>query len=499
MTKFFIRSNSKATATLYTRVVRRGMGINWFIATGITVNVEAWEKSQKSTTAQQRYFSTDEGKKVQEQINLVSGIISDNLSKGNITSNNDKHLLDDAINDVINKEAIEAQEKVRVMEQEEKDNRLHQIREYYEDFMQRITSGDRLKKNGEQYRASSIRVWRDFGKYLKEYTPEGMTFEQIDRAFAEGFNKYLRNKGLMTESVNKYVLRYRALCNAAGEDGRNKNGVSFKVWREKVAKDNEKRAEIALSDAEISALYNMQLSGIREQVRDVWCMGFFSGQRVSDYANFNVDNFKTSTHDVKIITLRQVKTGNDVVVPVLDERVDELCKKYDYNFPKLTRRQINLYIKEVLHELSKDVPSLGEWVRTRLTNAEEEKERRYIAMTERIKNGDKLHGEEMKNYREMKVYADEHESGEMLFRRDYAGEVIRQRWELVCSHTARRSAVTSLFDTGLLDTRDIMSISGHTTQKHFEQYIRRGAIQQAERIAEKFKAAKVVNMKRKEA
>ena len=120
-------------------------------------------------------------------------------------------------------------------------------------------------------------------------------------------------------------------------------------------------------------------------------------------------------------------------------------------------------------------------------------------MTERIKNGDKLHGEEMKNYRDMKAYADEHESGEMLFRRDYAGEVIRQRWELVCSHTARRSAVTSLFDTGLLDTRDIMSISGHTTQKHFEQYIRRGAIQQAERIAEKFKAAKVVNIKRKEA
>ena len=65
--------------------------------------------------------------------------------------------------------------------------------------------------------------------------------------------------------------------------------------------------------------------------------------------------------------------------------------------------------------------------------------------------------------------------------------------------TSRRSAVTSLYNTGLFDAKDIMSISGHTTLKNFETYIRRGAIEQAESIAEKFAKAKEVTLKTKEA
>jgi integrase len=179
--------------------------------------------------------------------------------------------------------------------------------------------------------------------------------------------------------------------------------------------------------------------------------------------------------------------------------VYELCEKYDYNFPKITRREVNRYIKEALCKLADDMPSLNEWVTTRLSLLEVQKEKRYQAMRERALKGEKLHGEELKTYNKMNAYADSHGSGEMLFKRDFSGEVIRQRWEMVSSHTSRRSAVTSLYDSGLYDVRDMMSISGHTTQKNFEQYIKRDVIHQAERIAEKFKAAKVVNMKRKEA
>ena len=43
-----------------------------------------------------------------------------------------------------------------------------------------------------------------------------------------------------------------------------------------------------------------------------------------------------------------------------------------------------------------------------------------------------------------------------------------------------------------------MSISGHTTLKNFETYIRRGAVEQAERIAEKAAKAKEVALNAKE-
>ena len=498
MAKFFLRTNqTSGTAVLYTRVARKSYGINWWVNSKIVVDVEAWNKAQKNASALARYFGTEQGKKVQKQMELVSGVISDLFSRGDLTDNNDKHLLDQAIDDVINVDAIEAQEKVKFRKRQEEERQRCVIWKYYDYFVKGIEQGAILKKKGEPYKSGSVEVWKSFGRFLKGYTPQNMTFNEITKRFADGFVIYLQNLGLMPVTVNKYIHTFRALCNAAAVDEVNTNLISVKVWSERSVKDNEKRAEIALSDDEINALYDMPLNGIREQVRDVWCLGFFSGQRVSDYAHFSRDNFKLTKNRVMMIVLQQQKTGNDVVVPVIDDRVNELCAKYDYNFPKVNKRQINRYLKPILRDLSESVPSLQEWVRTPLAVREQALENRYLEMKERVKGGTILHGEERKVYNELKAYADEYGS-DKLYKRDFSGAVIRQRWELVSSHTARRSAVTSLYDTGLFDTRELMSISGHKSERVFENYIKRGAIKQAERIAEKARKAKEIKL-RKEA
>ncbi len=326
-----------------------------------------------------------------------------------------------------------------------------------------------------------------------------MTFDQIDEAFADGFVIYLENLGLMSGTINKQVSCFRRLCNAAAKAGKNRNQVSVSVWQEREVKDKEKRAEIALSDAEIDALYDMSLEGVREKVRDVWMLGFFSGQRVSDYTKFTRDNFVKSENGVGMIALTQKKTGKDVLVPILDGRVYDLCEKYDYRFPKANKRDINRYIKEVLCELAKSVPSLSEIVQTRLTMQEREKEQLFVSFEKRIRSGEKLHGDDLKYYKRMKAYSVSHESGDLLWKRDESGSVVKYKWELVGSHTSRRSAVTSLYNTGLLDAKDIMSISGHDSLKNFEGYIRRGAVEQAERIAAKMAKARELSLTKKEA
>ena len=117
-------------------------------------------------------------------------------------------------------------------------------------------------------------------------------------------------------------------------------------------------------------------------------------------------------------------------------------------------------------------------------------------MRKRIEAGEKLHGEESKRYKRMAQYAEEHESGDMLYRRDNSGAVIRQRWELITCHTSRRSQVTNMYDSGIFDVKDIMSVSGHTTLKNFERYLKRDAVSQAESIAEKARRAKEIKMKK---
>lgn len=84
----------------------------------------------------------------------------------------------------------------------------------------------------------------------------------------------------------------------------------------------------------------------------------------------------------------------------------------------------------------------------------------------------------------MQAYAEEH-NGSPLFMRDDEGNVLMHKYELIVSHTARRSALTNLYKTGKFNNREMMAISGHQSEIVFEKYIKVGASEQADRIYQK--------------
>jgi len=51
----------------------------------------------------------------------------------------------------------------------------------------------------------------------------------------------------------------------------------------------------------------------------------------------------------------------------------------------------------------------------------------------------------------------------------------KKKWELISSHTARRSAATNMYLTGRMTLLEIMNITGHTTERSFFKYIRIGS------------------------
>lgn len=165
--------------------------------------------------------------------------------------------------------------------------------------------------------------------------------------------------------------------------------------------------------------------------------------------------------------------------------------------PPLKRDAINRGIKAACKMLAEKVPTLNEWEVTLLSAKEHNKELWYIDTKKRVEAGEVLHGEESKRYRKCQEYAKEHESGEYLYRRNYKGEVIRQRWEIVTCHTSRRSMITTLHKSGLLSDREIMSISGHSTIKNFERYMKVKKAERATSIYEKFKKAKEIKLSKK--
>lgn len=488
MAKLFLRTTRKSgIAKLYTRVQRNGL--NMIVCTGVSVNIKEWQKAEKSLTAMSKFENTEEGKKVHEQTQEVLQIIDKLFVDGKILSVKDKTVIDQAIKRVVNAEAIAAEQTMLQMENEAEERQRHSVIRYYDQFYEGIHDGKIRHGYNEKYTAGSVKVWQIFGVYLKEFCDEALLFDDITRQFADDFSSFLEKKSLMPETVNKNVNCFRKLCNLAAEEGLNKNAVSLRVWKERTVAQDDKRTELYLTDEELDALYQMPLSGIREQVRDVFFLGYLSCQRFSDYGSLDRSNFKTVIDDVEVIGLKQQKTKRYVEIPIVDERVHELCQKYDYNFPQLDRRHINRYIKLALKELAKTVPSLAEKHPTLLYLKERQSEEYFKELTRRLKAGETLNVNQLNHYGKLKRYADEH-NGSPLWERNAKGEVIRPKYELITSHTARRSGVTNLYKTGLLDTREMMSISGHLSEKVFEKYIKVGTSEQAARIAAKLKNAK---------
>ena len=58
---------------------------------------------------------------------------------------------------------------------------------------------------------------------------------------------------------------------------------------------------------------------------------------------------------------------------------------------------------------------------------------------------------------------------------------------MVTSHTARRSGITNLYLTGLFDTVQMMSISGHKNQRTFFDYIKLSSDEIDDRIMDKLR------------
>lgn len=49
-----------------------------------------------------------------------------------------------------------------------------------------------------------------------------------------------------------------------------------------------------------------------------------------------------------------------VTIPILNENLITICEKYGYNIPKANEQVLNRYIKDILKDLSEQLPSLKE-------------------------------------------------------------------------------------------------------------------------------------------
>lgn len=420
--KAFIRTSKKKTDSVNIRFrLSDGRSVQIFHTSEILVNPSVWDEKEQAIGKRQIYKDkTAFNKSVNDRKALISIVYERESDKSSLTS----EWLDKAIDKELYPEKYKPQIAI--------DTLFKFVDQFIEDAPNR-----KDKNTGRKLTYNNIQQYKATDKHLKEFAKsirkKDFAFDEINQSFYDGFVSYLQNEipdidkdgkaktdengdtilikeSFTANSVGKHIRILKLMLNEATIQGYNTSTYynSFHVF-------TEETDTIYLNESELQKLKDKDFakSPYLDRVRDWFLLLAWTGCRFSDLEKVG----KTDIQD-GFISFRQQKTNTKVTIP-LHPVVLEILEKYDYNLPEpISNQRFNEYIKEVA--------KLAE------INAMES-----ITVTK----GGKLITE------------------------------LHPKWELISSHTGRRSFCTNMYKRGL-PTLMIMSISGHKTEKSFLKYIK---------------------------
>lgn len=278
----------------------------------------------------------------------------------------------------------------------------------FKDFIT-LTVSRKVKRMGDNYRSNYNTLIYHLNRFAEKYDVDIFT-NSVNEAFLDDFISYLEDEDLKQSYIKAMLSLVKSMIRKAGT-----YGYSVDASYDDVSVDDDEPFSVYLSMNEITRIYYFKgLTKAKERIRDLFIVGCLTAMRYSDYSTLTRLNFKGD-----YIDKTTKKTNKRVIIPVHDY-IREIYDKYDGEISKgLSLQHFNRYIKKVMLAVGLVEPITFSYIR--------------------------------------------------------GGSVVtetKEKWELISSHTARRSAATNMYLTGRLKTYEIMSITGHTTEKSFFRYIR---------------------------
>lgn len=414
----------------------------------MNVDVEEWREVCQTERKLENYLNK---KGISKNIGLIDTAIVDLRRHNRLTKEN----IDKSIENIVLAEKREELQRVEDIGKAIEEKKRKDLRNFVVEYIRGIENGEVRTSKKERYAKESIKNWGQFRRvFLGFYDIRPFGWDEIDELLVDRYISYLESLGYMKYTLDKHISLFKTIIGVAERKGLHTNHIACSLLKSPQIREEDKAKKIYLTKDELSALYEMRLDGLNEVVRDVFLIGCYTGMRYSDYGNIEKSNIGYTHKGTRVIRITQEKTKGNVVIPIMDDRLETLLKKYDYNVPKVVDQVLNRYIKEICKELSRAVPSLCKKERTILTLKERRAE------------------EEAKK------------KGEVLYEYDEQGYPIRPRWELVASHTARRSCITNMYLSKKFTVPQMMSISGHKTEAMFYKYVKLSLDEYADTVAD---------------
>lgn len=243
-----------------------------------------------------------------------------------------------------------------------------------------------------------------------------ITFESIDYAFYESFINYmLKDLKHLNNTAGKNIKCLKVFLNYAVDHElttQDYNLKKFKVF-------NDEADTIYLTEKEVMAIYRKEDFEKRLlPVKDIFCFACFTGLRFSDINKLDNTHIKGNYLEIKT-----EKTKDSVRVP-LNDFAKAILNKYKNKFKEkplptgLTNQKTNAYLKEIAEDAE-----ITESIRIEQFNG-----------SNRI-------------------------------------VTIKKKFELVTTHTARRTFVTLTLEKGIR-AEVVMAMTGHRSYRSFQKYVK---------------------------
>jgi integrase len=261
------------------------------------------------------------------------------------------------------------------------------------------------------HRPATLTVYRVVQGHLRDFearTHQRLTLVDFTLTFYEQFNTYLLQARQLTSNTQSKVIKTIKTFLGWATAKGYATSSDFKRFR----RLHEAVAIVALTPAELSALEAWNGPQRLARVRDIFLLGCYSGLRFSDLMNLGPESRvgdKLRVHTMKTRTLLSIP---------LSQQAAAIWQRYQGRLPRISNQKLNAYIKELCQ-------SAGLATEVRIT---------------------KMRG----GVREEAVYP---------------------KWQLISCHTARRTFVTLSLQRGVRP-EVLMPVTGHTSLRTFQRYIR---------------------------
>ena len=300
---------------------------------------------------------------------------------------------------------------------------LEQKTEYLKDLIKAYQTEMKTKINPKTGKPISHLTIKSFSttlmrlKKFEEYKNKRFSISDVDLTFKNDFVKYESEKLLISQnSISKDIRQIKTVCLDASDKG---FSISEQVRSRKFYIKEEQTAFVTITENEIELIKKCDLKKVNylENARDWLIIGCWTGCRVSDLMQLTNANIQIHVSGQKFIRYTQSKTNKQVDIPIHSD-VNEVLERLG-DFPRpISDQRFNEWIKKVCFE-----SGLVQEIHGSRQNPE-------------------THRKELGTFK---------------------------KWELVRSHTCRRSFATNHYNK--LPNKLIMAVTGHATEKMLLNYI----------------------------